>query len=256
MVKGELAAGKARAAPVIQALVECRHDIASLEAMSSRFILPILALAFSGSLHANPEILDAAARQFGGTVRENAVLLRGAGAVSDPVEWTVYSRDAFRPKDILRMRVRLEGPAWVASADGAGSRILDRVPPRSLDSSRIRVRSSLARATAAKAAALAKATFVSVDYQLAANAETGAPEWGLALLDETGYETGFVVVSAENGAVLFQDWTPRVRAAADSQPDSEGERAARSVKRTARRAWNWTDNARRQTGEFFRELFR
>jgi hypothetical protein len=57
------------------------------------------------------------------------------------------------------------------------------------------------------------------------------------------------------GALVFQDWTPRF-ATAPSLGDSEGERAAKTVKRTARKAWNWTDKARTETKGFFRELFR
>ena len=131
------------------------------------------------------------------------------------------------------------------------------VPPNhfvTLKSQDLRYRSADARVVAAKAAALAQATIASIDYQLAANAATGAPEWGLALKDDTGHEVGFVVVSGETGALSFQDWTPRV--AAKPGPESEGERAAKAVKRTARKAWNWTDNARKETRNFFRELFR
>lgn len=224
--------------------------------ISPRFFLFLASLAACDLAHANPEVLRAVGAQFGKSVQDQVILLRGSGTVAEPVDWTAYSRDAFRPQDILRIRVVLEGTQWKATAAGSGTRVLNPAPPRPLDAAQLRQRSSEARAVAGKAAALAKATFASVDYQLAANAETGAPEWGMALKDDTGYEVGFVVVSADTGAVIFQDWTPRVRTAADEADDGEGERAARAVKRTARRAWNWTDNARRETGNFFRELFR
>lgn len=244
----------------MEAFLDCREAGASIRAsfiMKTRALFFCLTLAAAGSARANPEVLRAVGHQFGRTVQDSVILLRGAGTVAEPVEWTAYSRDAFRPQDILRIRVAMDGAAWNATAAGSGPRVLDRAPPRPLEGARLRQRSSQARAVAAKAAVLAKTTFATVDYQLAANAETGAPEWGMALKDDTGYEVGFVVVSAETGAVLFQDWTPRVRTTAEKEAENnEGERAARAVKRTARRAWNWTDNARRETGNFFRELFR
>ncbi len=213
-------------------------------------------LAAPALLHANPDVLAAVGRQFGASVQANVLLLKGSGSVAEPTEWTAYARDTFRPQDLLRIRVRRVDSAWQAEAAGSGSRVLDRAPQRPFDAALLKLRSEAARQAAGKAAVTAKAVFASVDYQLAANPQTGVPEWGLALRDETGYEVGFVVISADNGAVTFQDWTPRVTTAQRRTEEAEGERAARAVKRTARRAWNWTDNARKETGNFFRELFR
>jgi hypothetical protein len=214
-------------------------------------------LAAPALLHANPDVLAAVGRQFGATVQANVLLLRGSGNVSEPTEWTAYSRDTFRPQDLLRIRIQRVDGAWQAEAAGSGSRVLDRAPQRPFDASLLKLRSEAARQEAGKAAVTAKTVFASIDYQLAANPQTGAPEWGLALKDETGYEVGFVVVAADTGAVTFQDWTPRVTTAQRrAAEEGEGERAARAVKRGGRRAWNWTDNARKETGNFFRELFR
>lgn len=217
--------------------------------------LSILFIAGISNLQANPEVPAAVSQSFGKATADNILLLKGTGTTAEPTEWTAYSRDAFRTEDVLRITVKQEGPVWKAAAAGAGNRILDRVPARPLDFNRLRYRSADARVVAAKSAALAQTTFLTIDYQLAANADTGAPEWGLALKDDTGYEVGFVVVSAETGAVSFQDWSPKIPVASDSEGD-EGERAARAVKRGARKAWNWTDNARKETRGFFRELFR
>jgi len=221
-----------------------------------QLLLPFLALLTSlGSAHANPEIPRAVAQSFGENVAGSLLLLRGTATTSEPTEWTAYARDAFRPEEVLRITVRMDAAQWKAAAAGAGSKVLNPAPPKTLDFTRLRIRSAEARVVAAKAAALAQTTFASVDYQLAANAETGVPEWGLALRDDTGYEVGFCVVSAESGALVFQDWTPRfVTAPATAQ--SEGEKAAKAVKKTARKAWNWTDKARSETKSFFRELFR
>ena len=218
--------------------------------------LPLFLIASLSPVHANPEIPVAVAQSFGSAIANNLLLLKGTGTTGEPTEWTAYSRDAFRPEEVLRISVKLEAGQWQAQAAGAGSRILDRVPGKLLDFSKVRYRSADARIIAAKSAALAQATFASIDYQLASNSETGLPEWGLALKDDTGYEVGFIVISAETGAVSFQDWTPKVPSSTVNAEGEEGVRAAKAVKRAARKAWNWTDNARKETRGFFRELFR
>jgi hypothetical protein len=224
--------------------------------MKLAFLTLASALACTSLLHANPEIPRAVAQSFGESVAGNILLLKGSGTTAEPVEWTAYSRDAFRSDEVLRISIKLDGTTWKAAPAGAGTKVLSPAPARTLDFSRLRERSAEARVVAAKAAALAQTTFVTVDYQLAANTDTGAPEWGMALKDDTGFEVGFCVVSAETGALTFQDWTPRFGTAPVTPPASEGERAAKAVKRTARKAWNWTDKARNETKSFFRELFR
>jgi hypothetical protein len=218
--------------------------------------LTFVFLTTATGLQANPEVPVAISQSFGSAIAESIVLIKGSSTTAEPIEWTAYARDAFRPADILRISVKMEGPTWKASPAGAGTRILDRVPPMAIDFSKLLYRSADARVVAAKSAALAQTTFASIDYQLAANAETGTPEWGMALKDDTGYEVGFVVVSGASGAVSFQDWSPRVPTSTVSDESDEGERAARAVKRAARKTWNWTDNARKETRGFFRELFR
>lgn len=222
-----------------------------------KYLIPSLSVLFLTSLshlQANPEVPAAVSQSFGIATSESIVLLKGSSTTGEPLEWTAYAKDAFRPADLLRINVKQEGLLWRATAAGAGTRILDRVPSLPIDFKKLRYRSADARVVAAKSAALAQTTFVSIDYQLAANGSTGTPEWGMALKDETGYEVGFVVMSAETGAVSFQDWSPRVPSTA--RAEDEGERAARAVKRAARKTWNWTDNARKETKGFFKELFR
>jgi hypothetical protein len=212
-------------------------------------------LAVVSTLHANPEIPRAVAQSFGESVGGSLLLVKGSGTTSEPVEWTAYARDAFRNEELLRITVKMDASVWKAAPAGAGTRVLSPVPPKTIDFTRLQTRSSEARVVAAKAAALAQTTFASVDYQLAANSDTGVPEWGLALKDESGYEVGFCVISAETGALTFQDWTLRP-GATPTAPQSEGERAAKAVKKTVRKAWNWTDKARNETRSFFKELFR
>jgi len=224
--------------------------------MHLRPLIPVLAFFFAAdAASGNPEVSNAISQSFGSQAASQVLLVKGTATTSEPAEWTAYAVDAFRPEDILRISVRMEGSQWKATPAGAGNRILSPIPPKTIPFARLRVRSSEARAVAAKAAALAHTTFASVDYQLAAQPETGAPEWGLALKDDTGHEVGFCVVSAETGALSFQDWTPRF-STTPKAPESEGERAAKAVKQTARKAWNWTDKARTETKNFFRELFR
>jgi hypothetical protein len=217
-------------------------------------LLTFLSAGF-GSLHANPEIPRAVTQSFGAAVGGSLLLVKGSGTTSEPVEWTAYARDVFHPEEILRIMVRLDSSSWMATPAGAGTKVLSPAPPRTINSSRLLIRSSEARTLAAKAAALAQTTFVSVEYQLAANADTGAPEWGLALKDASGFEVGFCIVSAETGALTFQDWTLRL-ANTPSAPPNDGERAAKAVKKTIRKAWNWTDKASSETRSFFKELFR
>lgn len=217
--------------------------------------LPILLIAMASSLQANPEIPRVVSQSFGSAIADNILLLKGTGTTGEPLEWTAYSRDAFRPEDTLRITVKFVDGQWQAVAAGAGANVLNRIPTRPLSFAQVRFRSADARAVAAKSAALAQTTFASIDYQLASNADTGTPEWGMALKDDTGYEVGFVVISAETGAVSYQDWSPKVPSTASVEGD-EGEQAARAVKRAARKAWDWSDNARKETRGFFRELFR
>jgi hypothetical protein len=211
------------------------------------------------STFANPEIPAAVSLSFGNAVAGNILLLKGSAATAEPSVWMVYAQDVFRPQEQLRIKASLSVGGWKAEPAGAGQKVLSPAPTQPIDFVRLKVRSSEARVTAAKAAALAQVTFSQMNYQLAANPSTGAPEWGMALLDETGHECGFVVTSGETGALLFQDWTPKIGATdptVSSQPSSEGERAARALKKAARKAWTWTDRARVETKGFFRELFR
>ena len=212
-------------------------------------------LAGLSTLRANPEIPRAVAQSFGESVGGSLLLVKGTGTTSEPMEWTAYARDAFRNDELLRITVKMDASVWKAVPAGAGNKVLSPVPPKIIDFARLQARSSEARVVAAKAAALAQTTFASVDYQLAANPETGVPEWGLALKDESGHEVGFCVISAETGALTFQDWTLRPGATPPAA-ESEGERAAKTVKKTVRKAWNWTDKARNETRSFFKELFR
>ncbi|HYE76663.1 MAG TPA: hypothetical protein VEI97_01625 [bacterium] len=217
--------------------------------------LALLLAATPCAVRGNPELPRAVAQAFGDAVAANLLLLKGTGTTTEPLEWTGYARDAFRPSDILRISIKPVGSDWQAVAAGAGGNVLNPAPPQPLDFTRLKYRSADARAVAAKAAALAQSTFVMVDYQLAANATTGVPEWGLALKDDTGYEVGFCVISGETGALTFQDWTPKYQSR-EAAEAAEGEKAARAVKKAARKAWNWTDHARKETRGFFRELFR
>lgn len=223
--------------------------------VSSAFALALLTA--TTTTRANPEIGAAIAREFGEASARNIVLVRAGANDSDPAQWTVYSRDPHQAGRLLRSIVTKVGGNWTAAPAGA-DKTLKRAPSHVLDIKKVGWNSQFARETAAKAAALANVTFAKVDYQLAADEETGAPEWGLALLDATGYEVGFCVISAETGVLKSQDWTPKVASGEPRPPtpESEGERAAKKVKAEVRKAWRWSENAGRKTGSFFRELFR
>jgi hypothetical protein len=218
--------------------------------------LALLAVALPFSLHANPELRAAVAQSFGEAQASKIILVQATPNAADPQQWTVYAADAFRPTQQVRSIVTLTGTLWKADPAGAGS-LLNRTPPAPLDFNRVKVRSSAARDAVAKVASAANTSFATVAYQLAMN-DAGTPEWGLALNDSTGYEVGFCVVNAESGTVTFMSWTPRggQPATKGSDNNSSGALAAQKVKDKARKAWNWTEKAGRETGNFFKELFK
>lgn len=264
-IEGRLMRG-IRGATAGKCVVACGDGVCTLNTiiMKPRSLLIIGSAVALGTLGviapaaANPEIGTAMAKEFGDAAARNVVLVRAGANATDPVQWTVYSRDPHRAGKLVRSIVVRTDGRWVASP-GGGDKALKRVPPRVVDLTKVGWNSRLARETAAKAAAGAQVDFALVDYQLAADEQTGEPEWGLALQDAGGYEVGFCVVSAETGVLKSQDWTPKQPAAGSRPPptpESEGARAAKRVKAEVRRAWNWTEDAGRRTGGFFRELFR
>jgi hypothetical protein len=209
---------------------------------------------------ANSDVGDAIVRQFGEAQLKNVVLVTASANEIDPVQWKVYARDPYREGELLLSIATKTGGQWDVAPAGAG-RLLKRVPPQRIDFKRLKTDSVQARRIAAQAASLAQVKFSKMSYQLAANESTGVPEWGLALLDETGYEVGFCVVSGQTGALVSQDWTPKFDPPPSpsrpmSQSEKEGAEAAKRVKQGARKAWDWTEDAGRKTGSFFRELFR
>ncbi len=224
------------------------------------FLAPVAAIALLGASDLfgfSPDVSAALTRQFGEAQLANVVLARAKASEADPASWSVYSRDPYRPGEIVRAIVTNNGTAWSAAPAGTGD-LLKRTPTKNLDLKRVKFDSKAARFAATQAAGLAKSGFAKVEYQLAANEVTGSPEWGLALQDAAGYEVGFCVVSAETGAVVSQDWTPKNDPAvsASTPKPTDGEVAAKKVKQKARKAWDWTENAGRETKSFFKELFK
>ncbi len=206
----------------------------------------------------NPDVGAAIVRQFGESQLQNVVLVTAVADEGDDVdEWKVYSVDPYRADEQLCAIATKEDGRWEAKPDKAG-KLLTRVPAQRLDFKRLRADSKEARRIVKQAAARQGVEIEDIDYQLAANDTTGAPEWGLALLDDTGYEVGFCVVSGETGLLLSEDWTPKYETtspSAQTRAEREGEEAAKRVKKGVRKAWNWTEKAGRKTGSFFRELF-
>lgn len=232
--------------------------------ISMRFILfpAVFVVICQSVILANPEVPKTVAVGYGQATSDNLLLLKGEADRYEPTEWLVFGRDPFRRDEQVSLVVTLDKGRWSAEPSGLGS-VLRKVPTRVIDFSLVKERSSDALKVAKKAAELAQAEFSRVGYQLATNAETGVPEWGMALMDATGYEVGFCIVSAQTGALLFQSWTPLVEerdgllgGLRPRTEEEEGERAAHAVKKGVRKAWDWSENAGKQTGNFFRELFR
>ena len=225
--------------------------------LSTVVVAACAAFTNSTAIAIEPAARAAIGREFGEVQLRNLVLVAAAATASEPMQWNVYGTDPHHAGEVVKITVTNKNGSWFAAPGAAGK--LHRVPQNKLDFSRVRISAASARAIAAQAATLAQATFVKVDYQLAANAQTATPEWGLGLKNASGVEIGFCVVSAESGALIFQDWTPQT---ASNKPDTrsraerEAKEAARKVKQAARKAWNWTEDAGRKTGNFFKELFR
>ncbi|MFO1485978.1 MAG: hypothetical protein U1F71_21635 [Verrucomicrobiaceae bacterium] len=222
-----------------------------------KHIVLLSLLAIARIAPANPEIATIIDQEYGAATSEGILLLQSAPSAGEPDQWSVYARDPFRPGELVRAVLTLENRSWAPKANGAGSKLLSRVPPQTIAFNRIRFRTSDARKIAQQNATLAKTNFVMVQYQLAANASTGAPEWGLALQDTNGAEVGFIVISAESGVVIHQQWSNGANDVSfTAPPGSRGEKAADDVRRTARRAWEWTGDTGLEVGRFFKRLFR
>lgn len=159
-------------------------------------LLASLLLSGSSLLHANPEIATVIDQEYGAATSEGIVLLQSAASAAEPEQWTVYARDPFRQGELVKAVVTIQNRSWAPRAAGAGSKLLGRVPAQVIPFNRIRYRTADARKIAQQQAVLARTNFITANYQLAANATTGAPEWGLALLDPKGAEVGFIVISA------------------------------------------------------------
>ena len=215
-----------------------------------------LLLASASLSHANPEIATIIDQEYGAATAEGVVLLQSAASAADPLQWSVYARDPFRPGELVRATLTFANGAWAPKANGAGTKLLSRVPPQVIAFNRIKFRSSDVLKIAQQNAALAKTNFVTASYQLATDATTGAPQWGLALNDTNGDEVGFIVISAETGAVIHQQWDNGLASNEPGAPLSKGEKAADNVKRAARKAWQWTGDTGLEVGHFFKRLFK
>jgi len=232
-----------------------------LPAMKTSLFFSLL-LASATLSHANPEIATIIDQEYGAATSEGVVLVQSPASAADPTQWSVYARDPFRQGELVRAILTAEKSGWAPKAAGGGTKLLTRVPPQVIAFNRIKYRSADVLKIAQQNAMLAKTNFVTAAYQLAADATTGAPQWGLALNGTDGNEVGFIVISAETGAVIHQQWdnglASNVPGAPVSSPDpgSKGERAADNVRRAARNAWEWTGDTGLEVGHFFKRLFK
>lgn len=218
-----------------------------------------LLLASATLSQANPELLTIIDQEYGAATAEGVLLLQSTASAAEPVQWSVFARDPFRPGELVRASLTFVNGAWAPKATGAGPKLLGRVPPLPIAFNRIKLRSSDVLKIAQRNAMLAKTNFVTASYQLAADAASGAPQWGLALNGTDGNEVGFIVISAETGAVIHQQWNNGLASYGPepvSPPASKGEKAADDVKRAARHAWEWTGDTGLEVGHFFKRLFK
>lgn len=218
-----------------------------------------LLLASATLSQANPELVTIIDQEYGAATAEGVLLLQSTASAAEPVQWSVFARDPFRPGELVRASLTFVNGAWAPKATGAGPKLLGRVPPLPIAFNRIKLRSSDVLKIAQRNAMLAKTNFVTASYQLAADAASGAPQWGLALNGTDGNEVGFIVISAETGAVIHQQWNNGLASYGPepvSPPASKGEKAADDVKRAARHAWEWTGDTGLEVGHFFKRLFK
>lgn len=209
-------------------------------------------------------ITDAVTKTFGVATTQAVVLLKSDGSPAVPDTWTLFASDPYRVGDLVKLKVDRVSSGnqigWQAQSAGSG-RLLERVPPLPLDWSLVQQGPAEVRRKALQTAALAKTSFTHISYQLTTNPETRRPEWGLVVADATLREVGFLIIAADTGAVVHQNFQAALPAVPSTgnrptTPIEEGEEAARRVKDGARQAWDWTERAGRKTGGFFRELFR
>ncbi|MBK8092882.1 MAG: hypothetical protein IPK32_13085 [Verrucomicrobiaceae bacterium] len=219
-------------------------------------LLALTALAFTLPAAANPELANIVTQEFGAATADGIVLLQSAPSVGEPTQWNVFARDPFRPAELVSAALSLQGRSWSVKPAGAGRNILKRIPGQVINFGRVRYRSADVREIVARAASQSNTVFSSLEYQLAVDVAGGSPEWGVVLLNAANVEVGFIVVNAETGALGMQQWANQIPVNIPGQPENKGARAAQGVKEAGRKAWNWTDNARRETGNFFKELFR
>lgn len=236
-------------------------------------------LCLMGSLAASQNMLmvhQALLNTYGSSTTEALCLVKSQWSESEPLAWMAYARDPHRADEQVKITVSREPgqDVWTTKSAGSGQ-LLQKVPPVNLDLTKVAVGPVEARRIASNAAELAKMDFFQVQYQLATQPGDNAVEWALTLADAKGVEVGFVVISAETGAVLHQDFgiepPPVVKEKSQEGtgvrlpvPEDDinavgnvesGEDAARVVKKGVRKAWNWTERAGQETKGFFKELF-
>jgi hypothetical protein len=210
-------------------------------------------------------LTEAVTKDFGVATTQAARLLKSELSPATPTGWSLFASDPYRPGEQVKLKLeRVSQGAligWKAQSAGAGQ-LLQRVPPLPINWSMVQLGPVEVERKVKQMAVLAKTPFTHIAYQLTTNPTSRRPEWGLVLADATLTEVGFLIIAADSGAVVHQDFQRRLppgEAAGGRRPTSaaeEGEEAARRVKEGARQAWDWTERAGRKTGGFFRELFR
>lgn len=234
----------------------------------NKWLLAWLACSLTPALAVDPmrPIVEAVSRDFGVATTRSVRLLKSELSAQAPVSWALFANDPYRPADLVKLKLDRTGtgnpPGWRAQALGSGQ-LLQRVPPLPINWALVQQGPVEVRRKALQTAALAKTPISHIAYQLTTNPTSKRPEWGLVLTDSKLTEVGFLIIAADNGAVIHQDFqrslAPPTRPPGLRRPPSaaeEGEQAARRVKDGARQAWDWTERAGRRTGGFFRELFK
>jgi hypothetical protein len=229
--------------------------------MKTALVLAVWGVAAVHGAEVLRPLTDAVTRDFGVATTQAARLLKSELSPATPTGWSLFASDPYRPGEQVKLKLeRVSQGAligWKAQSAGAGQ-LLQRVPPLPINWSMVRLGPMEVERKAKQMAVLAKMPFTHIAYQLTTNPTSQRPEWGLVLADATLTEVGFLIIEADSGAVVHQDFQRRLPPGGGrvTKAEEEGEEAARRVKEGARQAWDWTERAGRKTGGFFRELFR
>lgn len=124
-------------------------------------------------------LVDAVTRDFGVAVTQSTRLLKSELSPAAPEVCSLFASDPYRAGDLVKIKLdrvsRGNQIGWQAQSAGAG-RLLQRIPPLPIDWALVQLGPLEVRRKAQQTAALAKASFTHIAFQLTTNAQTRRPQ--------------------------------------------------------------------------------